>query len=118
MDARAFSYSPYSNFKVGAALRCEDGITYKGCNIENGAYSPSICAERAAIGTAVSNGKKKFRDIAVIAELNDDFVSPCGVCRQTIIEFGDIPIYLAKPNLQTVLVTSVKEMLPLAFVCP
>lgn len=115
VDARTCSYSPYSKFKVGAALRCEDGTIYKGCNVESAAYSPTICAERSAISNAISNGNRNFVAMAVIAELNDTFVSPCGVCRQTIIEFGDIPIYLARPDLGTVLITSAREMLPMAF---
>ncbi|XP_046488402.1 cytidine deaminase [Neodiprion pinetum] len=115
VDARTYSYSPYSKFKVGAALRCEDGTICKGCNVENTAYPVSICAERTAISKAVSDGKRKFVALAVIADLDDTFVSPCGECRQFIIEFGDIPIYLAKTSLGTVFETSAANMLPLAF---
>lgn len=119
IKAREQAYCPYSQFRVGAALRIADGTVYTGCNVENAAYSLGICAERTAIVKAVSEGHSKFHSIAVSGELsNDTFVSPCGACRQFISEFArdkDIRIYLVKPECKKVLVTSVKELLPLSF---
>ena len=90
LDAMRFSYSPYSGFKVGAAVLCRSGKAYTGCNIENAAFSPTICAERTAIFKAVSEGEKDFVKIAV-AGGKDGIVSgafpPCGVCRQVMAEF-------------------------------
>ena len=81
------SYSPYSHFPVGAALECEDGTVYTGCNIENSSYSLTICAERTAAAKAISEGHTKFRRI-VIAGNSEDFCYPCGACRQFLYEFS------------------------------
>ncbi|MCH4193505.1 MAG: cytidine deaminase [Butyrivibrio sp.] len=84
------SYIPYSHFAVGAALLCEDGRIYTGCNIENAAFTPSNCAERTAFFKAVSEGEMKFTAIAIIGGKNrkvTDFCAPCGVCRQVMMEF-------------------------------
>ena len=87
------SYSPYSKFKVGAALLMKDGKYITGCNIENAAYTPSNCAERTAFFKAVSDGERNFRAIAIVGgkegEKDYDFCSPCGVCRQVMMEFCD-----------------------------
>ena len=80
------SYSPYSHFPVGAALECSDGTVFTGCNIENAAYSPTICAERAAVAKAVSEGRRDFVRL-VVAGRSRDFCVPCGVCRQVLREF-------------------------------
>lgn len=88
MQAREMSYSPYSHFKVGAALLCKNGKIYTGCNIENSAYGPSNCAERTAIFKAVSEGKRDFEAIAIVGGVNKlEMCYPCGVCRQVIAEF-------------------------------
>ena len=81
------AYIPYSHFPVGAALECADGTVYTGCNIENAAYSPGICAERTAVAKAVSEGHTDFVRI-VIAGRSTDFCVPCGVCRQVLREFA------------------------------
>lgn len=81
------AYCPYSHFAVGAALECVDGSVYTGCNIENAAYSPSLCAERVAVAKAVSEGKRQFRRIA-IASSGSEVCVPCGVCRQVLLEFA------------------------------
>ena len=81
------AYCPYSHFAVGAALECDDGTVFTGCNIENAAYSPSICAERTAVAKAVSEGHRKFTRIAV-ASSGEDYCVPCGVCRQVLEEFS------------------------------
>ena len=83
--AREAAYAPYSGYRVGAALLCEDGKVYTGCNIENAAYSPSNCAERTAFFKAVSDGAREFAAIAVAA--GPPIAYPCGVCRQVMAEF-------------------------------
>ncbi len=85
IKARENAYAPYSKFFVGAALRCEDGTVFTGCNVENTSYGLCICAERTAICKAVSEGHQKFDAIAVSAT---PFATPCGACRQFIVEFG------------------------------
>ena len=89
--ARKQSYAPYSNFMVGAALLAKSGKIYKGCNIENAAYSPTICAERTAFSKAVSEGEREFIAIAVAGwpkgHLEAAQAFPCGVCRQVMREF-------------------------------
>lgn len=79
------SYSPYSKFAVGAALLAKDGTIYRGCNIENAAYSAANCAERTALFSAIADGKREFEAIAVVSS-SGDFTYPCGVCRQVIAE--------------------------------
>ena len=97
------SYSPYSNFKVGAALLCDDGTVFVGTNIENASYSVTNCAERVAIQTAVANGKRNFKAIAIAGgkeNVGETICPPCGICRQALTEFcdGDFIILLAKEN--------------------
>lgn len=111
--------SPYSKFKVGASIRMADGSIVSGCNVENAAYSPSICAERTAACKAISTGYSEFKAVAVVAFQPDSFTTPCGVCRQVLSEFAkdDIPVYVAKPSpCDQVLVTSIKSLLPYSFV--
>jgi len=121
IDARSFSYSPYSNYQVGAALLTKSGKVYKGCNIENAAFSPTICAERTAVFKAVSEGETKFEAIAIIGghkdgKASDSVVSgPCGVCRQVLLEFStDLPIIGAK-SVDDYFVTSLDALVPLPF---
>lgn len=91
--AREYSYSPYSGYRVGAALLAADGSIYQGCNIENAAYTPTNCAERTAVFKAVSEGCLSFTAIAVVGGSGDepegDYAYPCGVCRQVLREFAD-----------------------------
>ncbi len=93
IKAREKSYCPYSNFAVGAALLAENGNVFRGCNIENSSFSPTICAERTAFFKAVSEGEKKFVKIAIVGGKADENISkkcfPCGVCRQVMSEFCD-----------------------------
>lgn len=86
IEAREFSYSPYSHFRVGAALLTKSGKIYTGCNIENAAYSPTNCAERTAVFKAVSEGEREFVAVAVAGD-GEDYLAPCGVCRQVLVEF-------------------------------
>ena len=81
------AYSPYSGFTVGAALECEDGSVFLGCNIENAAYGDTICAERVAVFKAVSEGRRHFRRIAIAAN-SSGYCMPCGSCRQVLAEFS------------------------------
>ena len=89
---RNYSYAPYSNFKVGAALLAKNGTVYTGCNVENAGYTPCNCAERTAFFKAVSEGVKEFDAICVVGGKEGpltDFAAPCGVCRQVMMEFCD-----------------------------
>ncbi len=121
LEARKFSYSPYSEFSVGAALLCEDGSVFTGCNIENSAFSSTNCAERTAFFKAVSEGKKEFVKIAVVGgdsteEIPLNYCPPCGVCRQVMKEFcsPDFEIIIAKsPDDYKTL--TLAELLPLSF---
>ena len=95
-EAAQFAYVPYSHFPVGAALECEDGTIFTGCNVENAAYGDTICAERTAVVKAVSEGYTKFRRIAIWGE-GKGYCMPCGSCRQVLSEFGtDIEVLAAK----------------------
>ena len=105
LEARKSAYTPYSHFQVGAALLTEDGTIFTGGNIENAAYTPTNCAERTAFFKAVSEGKRCFTALAVAGgpegELPTKFCSPCGVCRQVMMEFCDpktFQIVLVKGN--------------------
>lgn len=92
LEARKASYSPYSGYQVGAALLTQEGKLYTGCNIENAAYTPTICAERTAIFKAVSEGERHFKAIAIVGSPAGEVVQfawPCGVCRQVMMEFCD-----------------------------
>lgn len=115
-----FSYTPYSNFKVGAALLSESGKIFTGCNIENAAYGPSNCAERTAFFKAVSEGVLKFKAIMVIGGpggIIKDYCPPCGVCRQIMMEFCNpetFSIFLAKSETD-IIEYKLKDLLPLGF---
>lgn len=119
VEARKNSYSPYSKFKVGAALLAASGKVYTGCNIENASYSPTNCAERTAFFKAVSEGEHDFKKIAIVCgyeELLNQYCSPCGVCLQVMSEFcnSDFEIILAK-NEQDYKTYKLGELLPQAF---
>lgn len=119
--ARTFSYSPYSDYQVGAALWAKDGTVYMGCNIENAAYSPTNCAERTAFFKAVSEGKREFKAIAIVGGPKGKEITkyayPCGVCRQVMMEFcrpGDFYIIVAK-SVAEYEIKSLEELLPEGF---
>lgn len=115
MDARRYSYSPFSGFAVGAALLSEDGTVYTGCNIENSSYSPTLCAERCAVAKAVSEGKRRFIAIAV-AGPEGGHTTPCGVCRQVLYEFCDEDmIVLCAGTEDDFLETTLGALLPNGF---
>lgn len=104
-EAMERAYSPYSGFKVGAALLCDDGTVYQGCNMENASFTPTVCAERTAFFKAVYDGHRDFTAIAVCGGKDgkiSGYFPPCGVCRQVMREFceDDFVIYMAGPDGQ------------------
>ena len=115
-----FSYTPYSGFKVGAALLTKKGEIYTGCNIENASYTPTNCAERTAFFKAVSEGEREFDAICIVGGKNGvltEYAAPCGVCRQVMMEFCDpesFQIILATDTEHYDIYT-LKELLPLGF---
>lgn len=117
-EAMQYSYSPYSGYKVGAALLCQDGSVYTGCNIENAGYSSTNCAERTAFFKAVSEGKLAFTAIAICGGKDgviEGVFPPCGVCRQVMREFcdDDFKIHLIKKNeIETY---TLGQLLPISF---
>ncbi|WP_330376266.1 cytidine deaminase [Butyrivibrio sp. AE3004] len=124
LEARKMAYTPYSHFKVGAALMTKDGKVYKGCNIENAAYTPTNCAERTAFFKAISEGEREFAAIAIVGGYEDreelGLCSPCGVCRQVMREFceDDFKIILLTGQTNgenTYEVYDLPEILPLGF---
>lgn len=114
LAARKHSYSPYSKFAVGAALETEDGTIFTGANVENASYGLAICAERTALVKAVSEGHKKFKRLAVVADYPKP-CPPCGMCRQMLIEFApDLELILANTKGKTEKVDLAK-LLPKVF---
>jgi len=94
-DARLNAHAPFSDFRVGAALRAASGRIFGGCNVENATYGLTICAERVAIFKAMSEGERGFDVISVVTD-TDTLTPPCGACRQLIWEFcGDVPVILS-----------------------
>lgn len=120
IEQLAYSYTPYSHFKVGAALLTRDGKLYTGCNIENAAYTPTNCAERTAFFKAVSEGEREFQAICIVGGKDGvltEYAAPCGVCRQVMMEFCNpetFQIILATGREQYEIFT-LKELLPLGF---
>ena len=117
-DARAYSYTPYSGFAVGAALLTKSGKVYTGCNIENASYTPTVCAERTAVFKAVSEGEKEFAAIAIIggpAGEKGRFCAPCGVCRQVLREFCELDFRVLLGSVDKVQAYTLKELLPTSF---
>lgn len=111
--AKEESYSPYSKFRVGAALLATSGKIYRGCNVENASFGGTICAERTAMVKAVSEGERKFKAIAVVSD-NPDFTPPCGICRQFLAEFG-IDMKVIMPGKEKIKIMELSELLPEAF---
>ena len=115
INGRKNAVAPYSGFAVGAALLARSGSVYIGCNMENGAYSPSLCAERVAFGSAVAAGEREFAAIAVIGD-GEDYCWPCGVCRQVMAEFcGDDFRVIAAKDETDFASSTLGELLPHAF---
>lgn len=108
------AYVPYSRFSVGAAIECDDGKVFTGCNVENASFGITICAERTACVKAVSEGHRKFKRIAIYAD-SQNWPTPCGACRQFLSEFGtDVEILCAKAGDRYVSY-KLSELLPHGF---
>lgn len=113
-EALQHSYSPYSQFRVGAALLSSTGKVFTGCNIENSSFSLTICAERTALFKAISEGETSFSKLVIVSD-SEDFISPCGACRQVISDLaGDVDVILTngKGEMQH---KKISDLLPLAF---
>ena len=120
VEAAKMSYSPYSGYKVGAALLCTNGKVYRGCNIESATYSPTNCAERTAFFKAVSEGDKDFEAIAIIGGKDNEsdsekvYFFPCGVCRQVMVEFCDIKSFkiITAKSEEDFVINTLEELMP------
>ncbi|MDY2813921.1 MAG: cytidine deaminase [Dorea sp.] len=115
-----FAYTPYSGFKVGAALLTKDGSIYTGCNIENAAYTPTNCAERTAFFKAVSEGIREFQAICIVGGTDGvpaEYTAPCGVCRQVMMEFCDSDTFqiILAIDPDRYKIYTLKELLPMGF---
>lgn len=114
IEAKKLAFPPYSNFRVGAALLTEDGKLYLGCNIETSSYSLTICAERTAVFKAISEGERKFKAIAIASDA-EDFISPCGACRQVMSDLcGDIDVIMLNSKGEK-RIEKMSTLLPYAF---
>ena len=117
-EAMTHAYAPYSGYKVGAALLCADGTVYQGCNIENASYSPTNCAERTAFFKAVSEGKRAFTAIAIVAAPEGAPLrktAPCGVCRQVMMEFSPEMEVICLNGAGESKTFALRELLPYGF---
>ena len=117
-EAMLRSYSPYSGYKVGAALLCKDGTVYQGCNIENASYTPTVCAERTAFFKAISDGKREFEAIAVCGGKDGVITGafpPCGVCRQVMREFCEDDFKVLLVNDRGFEEVTLSQLLPHSF---
>jgi cytidine deaminase len=114
IEAKKLAFPPYSNFRVGAALLTEDDKLYLGCNIETSSYSLTICAERTAVFKAISEGERKFKAIAIASDA-EDFISPCGACRQVMSDLcGDIDVIILNSKGEK-RIEKMSTLLPYAF---
>jgi cytidine deaminase len=111
-EARGAAYVPYSHFPVGAALRGTNGTVYTGCNVENASYGLTICAERNAAAHAVAEGERRFEAIAVVTE---NGVTPCGMCRQVLAEFGPTMTVIVADVAGNRRIYNMADLLPAAF---
>ncbi len=114
VNAKSYSYAPYSKFNVGAALLCKNGDVYTGCNVENASYSVCICAERTAIVKAISEGNSSYVKIAIVSNDNS-FCTPCGVCRQTLHEFAPNIEIICANTMGEYKLFNLSELLPYGF---
>ena len=119
INARQRSYSPYSNFAVGAALLTQNGKIYSGANIESASYTPTVCAERVSFFNAITNGEREFQGIAIVGGKASDaisaYCSPCGVCRQVMAEFCDPDFEIILFDGTAPKVYTLGELLPESF---
>jgi cytidine deaminase len=112
--AKLNSYSPFSKFRVGAALLTKDGTIFTGCNIENSSYGLTICAERVAIFNAISSGASKFKAIAIVSD-DHGFTSPCGACRQVLSDLACDIDFVMMDSKERFKILKLKSLLPFAF---
>jgi len=112
-EAASAAYAPYSHFRVGAAILCDDGSVYTGVNVENRSFGLTICAERSAVVQAVGNGHRKITEIAVSCPDAEYPVSPCGACRQVLSEFADAacPVFF-EDGSGKIVSTTIGELFP------
>ena len=120
IEARKQAYTPYSHFRVGAALLAADGTVYSGCNVENAAYTPTNCAERTAFFKAVSEGKREFIAIAIVAAPEGEPLrktAPCGVCRQVMMEFCHPETFrvISAASVEDYEVFTLAQLMPMGF---
>lgn len=114
VEAKSMALPTYSNFHVGAAILTKDDKIYTGCNIESSSYSLTICAERTAIFKAISEGERQFKAIAVAGD-TEDFISPCGACRQVISDLcGNIDVIMVNSKNE-IKIEKISDLLPFAF---
>ncbi|MBR3768023.1 MAG: cytidine deaminase [Clostridia bacterium] len=113
IDVRKNAYAPFSHFSVGAAVLTKKGNIYSGCNFESIAFGAGVCAERVAIGNAISNGEREITALCVSGKNSD--ITPCGICRQVLSEFGNIEILCSNEDGSSVNVYDMKSLLPFAF---
>ena len=109
LEARQSAYAPYSKFEVGAALEAENGEIFVGCNVENSSFGMTICAERVAVGAAITAGQRRFRRLVVVT---NGKASPCGACRQVLAEFGDVELVMVDPEGRITKRRRLAELLP------
>lgn len=108
------AYAPYSNYRVGAAILCEDGSVYTGVNVENSSYGLTICAERVALFKAISDGKRNFKAIAIVADNASVSPFPCGACLQVLAEFSKEMLILIRTS-EGLVQKTVRDFLPYSF---
>ena len=114
LENKVNSYSPYSKFRVSCVVKTKSGSIYKGVNIENAAYSPTLCAERSAMSTAISEGETEFTHIVINGDSHDTY--PCGVCRQFIREFADKNTQIVIANtVDDYKIFTIDQLLPHSF---
>jgi len=111
-EARLHAYAPYSRFSVGAAVLGTNGEIYAGCNVENGSFGLTLCAERAAVAHAITHGCRDLRALAVVAETNNGPVTPCGACRQVLAEFNPMLTVICATETGRMSVLRLDELLP------
>ena len=111
-NARENAYAPYSSYKVGAAILTSSGKIYTGCNFENASFGAGTCAERVALGAALAAGERKFLAVACVGESAD--ITPCGICRQALSEFGNVEVYCVSADGE-VREYTLAQLLPFGF---
>lgn len=112
--AMEHSYSPYSGFRVGAAVLAQSGRVYSGCNIENASYGATICAERCAIFSGIAQGERRFNKLAVVSS-GDGYPWPCGICRQVLLEFMPPESSILLKDKGKILELTLEELMPHGF---